>query len=400
MPSPAATATTPHSGCDREAVAPSPRAARCAAPAARACPRRRSARPRRPLEERDRPVGIVGVHVNAQRRAVADDQHRVADLLDAGTYERSARGRRRRRRSSCSSGTSLSSCWGRASERRRRGARPRAALRLSAQRGEDARDQQRDPVAAGVHDAHARAARAAARGRARPTPARPSSACSSDLGEHCVLLLVGRVGAEARLAHVRELGRDAVRHLAHDRDHRALGGIAHGASRRRRRRGRARATRAPGRPARRAGSRALRPAPRTTWERITPLLPRAPSSAARATVVDDLVAADIVEDLPLQAVELVDHGAQRLHHVVAGVAVRDREHVEVVDLLAARLEQRAGARRHDLAEALLWKDRPRGGPWQRLGGLGHLPGLQAARADIHAPGRAVGRRSAPSEGWG
>ena len=56
--------------------------------------------------------------------------------------------------------------------------------------------------------------------------------------------------------------------------------------------------------------------------------------------VDDLVAADLVER-PLvlgQPVELVEHGAQRQHHVVAGVAVGDREDVEVVDLLAACLE--------------------------------------------------------------
>ena len=39
-----------------------------------------------------------------------------------------------------------------------------------------------------------------------------------------------------------------------------------------------------------------------------------------------------------EPVELVEHGAQRQRHVVAGVAVGDREDVEVVDLLAARLE--------------------------------------------------------------
>ena len=44
-----------------------------------------------------------------------------------------------------------------------------------------------------------------------------------------------------------------------------------------------------------------------------------------------------------EAVELVEHGAQRQRHVVAGVAVGDREDVEVVDLLAARLELAEGA---------------------------------------------------------
>ena len=81
-------------------------------------------------------------------------------------------------------------------------------------------------------------------------------------------------------------------------------------------------------------------APRMSCERITPELPRAPSSAARATESTICVAADLVERRPLlgQAVELVEHGAQRERHVVAGVAVGDREDVEVVDLLAARLE--------------------------------------------------------------
>ncbi len=95
-------------------------------------------------------------------------------------------------------------------------------------------------------------------------------------------------------------------------------------------------------------------APRISCERITPELPRAPSSAARATEADDLVAADVVDRALLggagEPVELLQHGAQREHHVVAGVAVGDREHVQVVDLLAARLERRE-AGLDDRAEA-------------------------------------------------
>ena len=34
------------------------------------------------LEDRDREVGLVGVHVHLQRLVVADDEHRVADLLE------------------------------------------------------------------------------------------------------------------------------------------------------------------------------------------------------------------------------------------------------------------------------------------------------------------------------
>ena len=59
---------------------------------------------------------------------------------------------------------------------------------------------------------------------------------------------------------------------------------------------------------------------------------------------DDLLATDLVERALVlrEAVELVEHGAQRQRHVVAGVAVGDREDVEVVDLLAARLELAEG----------------------------------------------------------
>ena len=57
--------------------------------------------------------------------------------------------------------------------------------------------------------------------------------------------------------------------------------------------------------------------------------------------VDDLVAADLVDPaLAGEAVQLVEHGAQRERHVVARVAVGDREDVEVVDLLAAAFQLR------------------------------------------------------------
>jgi hypothetical protein len=69
-------------------------------------------------------------------------------------------------------------------------------------------------------------------------------------------------------------------------------------------------------------------------------LPRAPSRAARATDAGAVL---------VQAVEFVNHGAQRLHHVVARVPVGDGEDVEVVHLMPARLEE--GARGSDhLAE--------------------------------------------------
>jgi hypothetical protein len=58
----------------------------------------------------------------------------------------------------------------------------------------------------------------------------------------------------------------------------------------------------------------------------------------------DLLTPDLVDRAflvaSLQAVELSQHRAQRERHVVAGVPVGDRKHVEVVDLLASRFQVR------------------------------------------------------------
>ena len=52
--------------------------------------------------------------------------------------------------------------------------------------------------------------------------------------------------------------------------------------------------------------------------------------------VHELGPADLVHRLAVEAIEFLAHGVQGEHHVVAGIAVGDREHVQVVDLLAAR----------------------------------------------------------------
>ena len=82
-------------------------------------------------------------------------------------------------------------------------------------------------------------------------------------------------------------------------------------------------------------------APRMSWERMTPELPRAPSSAARATE-------STISSRPISSISpwverrssSVQDGAQRERHVVPRVAVGDREDVEIVDLLAARFKLR------------------------------------------------------------
>jgi hypothetical protein len=87
-----------------------------------------------------------------------------------------------------------------------------------------------------------------------------------------------------------------------------------------------------------------------SWDRITPLLPRAPSSAARATestICSRPISSIVCSPSSLrEAVDLVQAGAQRERHVVARIAVGDGEHVEVVDLRAARLEVRERALDH------------------------------------------------------
>ena len=76
---------------------------------------------------------------------------------------------------------------------------------------------------------------------------------------------------------------------------------------------------------------------------MTPELPRAPSSAARATeaTISSRPISSIVRpsDAPASRSSSCEDGPQGEHHVVAGVAVGDREDVEVVDLLAAGLER-------------------------------------------------------------
>ena len=153
----------------------------------------------------------------------------------------------------------------------------------------------------------------------------------------------GRLRPEPGVGHVRELGRDAGRHLAHDGQDRPLGRLAH-------------------RPVRLVGGARERGADQHRVDELAGTARELLGGAAdqlgedHAGVAagaeqrrardrgDDLVAADVVDRPVLggagEPVELLQHGAQREHHVVARVAVGDREHVQVVDLLAARLERR------------------------------------------------------------
>ena len=142
-------------------------------------------------------------------------------------------------------------------------------------------------------------------------------------------------------------------------------------------------------------------------ERITPELPRAPSSAARAT--ESTISSRPISSIGARVgepVELVEHRAQRERHVVPRVAVGDREDVEVVDLLAAGLElgQRAPDDGPEAEETGVGHAGGRSGPLgdqhaarrsrraSSSSSLGDLAGLQAAGADVHPSRRTVDER--------
>ena len=78
--------------------------------------------------------------------------------------------------------------------------------------------------------------------------------------------------------------------------------------------------------------------PRRIWHVMTPELPRAPMSAPKLAACATRSASASAR--PVGLLERRPDGGQ---HVRPGVAVRDREHVERVDLVDVRLERRDGA---------------------------------------------------------
>ena len=67
--------------------------------------------------------------------------------------------------------------------------------------------------------------------------------------------------------------------------------------------------------------------------------------------VDDRLSPDLVDLTPVDALQCLDHRLQGERHVVARVAVGDREHVQVIDLVASLIEVSVGGR-DDAAESL------------------------------------------------
>ena len=214
--------------------------------------------------------------------------------------------------------------------------------RLAAQRRHDAREHDHEAVAAGVH--HARLAQH----RQQLGPALDRLLAGVDRAlqqqrQQRVLLVGDRVLRQPGLRHVRELRGDPVRHLTHHGEDRALGrpphravgavgGAGHGGA------DQHRVDQLAG-----ARDQLLGGAADQLREDHPGVAAGAQQRGARHRA-DDLLAPDLVER-PLvlrEAVELVEHGAQRQRHVVPRIAVGDREDVQVVDLLAARFERAEG----------------------------------------------------------
>ena len=165
------------------------------------------------------------------------------------------------------------------------------------------------------------------------------------LGEQRVLLGRGRVGIEAHLLHVGEVARHRGGHLAEHRQHRPLGRLADRFVRR-----------LGGTRERRGDQHRVDQFPRSAGELLgrsaddlaedhTRVAAGAHQRSARQRI-HQLRAADLVDHLAVEAIELVADRAQRQRHVVPGVAVGDREYVQIVDLLAPLLEMCGGRADH------------------------------------------------------
>ena len=209
---------------------------------------------------------------------------------------------------------------------------------VAAQAGDDAGEDQHQAVAAGVDDAGL-AQDVELLGGALDCALAVGDRPLQHLGEDRVLLGVGDAAVEPLLLGVEagELAGDRVGHLAEDGQHRPLGRLAH------------RVVGGVGGAGEGGGDehrvdQLTGPARQLLGGAADDLAEDHAGVAAGAHQrrpgqrLDQLGAADLVDLEPVEAVELLHHGAHRHRHVVAGIAVGDREDVEVVYLLAASLQ--------------------------------------------------------------
>jgi hypothetical protein len=224
-------------------------------------------------------------------------------------------------------------------------------LVVAAEGGHDPGQDQDQAVPAGVDDAGF-AQHLELLGRARHRPLAILDRPFQDLGQDRVLLLVADVAAEPLLVglEVGQLAGQRVGHLAEDGEHRPLGRLAHrlvggvggagegGGDQHR-------VDQLAGAAGQLLGGAA------DDLAEDHPGVATGPHQRRPGQGLNQLGAVDLVDVELVEPVELLHHGAHRHRHVVAGVAVSDREDVEVVHLLPANGESRVGGL-DDPAEAL------------------------------------------------
>ena len=140
-------------------------------------------------------------------------------------------------------------------------------------------------------------------------------------------------------------------------------------------------------------------APRMSWERMTPLLPRAPSSAARATD-------STISSRPISSSGPVDRrpagrpppGTRCSVSAMLSPVSPSATGKTLRSLISSRRDSRCASAPSTRRGSGRGSGRTRRAAAPELDRLGDLAGLEAARADVHAPWAPCPRGSAPSGG--
>ena len=334
------------------------------------------------LEHGDRHLRLVGVDMDLQRRLVADHEDGVADLLEPRDERPGVEAR------------PGDDEVGAVPEPAVEVVRPRGArglvvrelgerLGVVPEPGDDPGEDDDQAVRPCVDHAGLRQHIELPRGSLHRPLAGPRGHLEH-VRQQLVLLLVPGGAGEALAVHVGKVRGDGVGHLADHGEHRPLGGIAHGliggiGGPGERRRDQDRVDELP----RAAGELLGRPADDLAEDHAG--VPPGAHQRRTRDGVHELVSVGR-DRLAVEPVELLHHGLHGQRHVVARIAVGDREDVEVVDLLPAGCELRVGGL-DDPAKALdggIGRHRTGIIPPKRLRGLDDLVGLQAARAHVDA----------------
>jgi hypothetical protein len=237
-----------------------------------------------------------------------------------------------------------------AERRERRLVRYRRGPGLGAgEAGDEAGDDDDEPVGAGVDDA-CPGENVELLGRALDRVLADADGGPEDLDQHRVLGLLTDPAVELGALELVDLRRDGAVDVLDHGQHRSLARVADGAPRRLRRARKRVADE--GRADQLTAARA-QDLGRTAHD-LAQDHARVAAGAHQSRVGDrlhDVVAVDGRERVRAQPVEPGEHRADRPGHVVAGVAVRDREDVQVVDLLLA-LPQVVVGNAHHAVEAL------------------------------------------------